>query len=90
MIHTMAHKALTLAVQPRPLQVLAHLANTPGPVSKWALVDRLQPGADDDGVLLTYISRLRDALGNDAIETIRGVGYQLTEKGRAAYAALRG
>jgi len=77
-------------LHPRPQFVLDLLAAAPGPVGRWELVDRLSPGADDDGVLRTYISRLRDFLGDDAIETARGVGYVLTEKGRAAYASLTG
>lgn len=77
-----------MTLPPRPLFILSCLAEHPGPVSRWDLVDQLTPGADDDGVLRTYISRLRDFLGDDAISTARGVGYQLTEKGRAAYALL--
>lgn len=73
---------------PRPRFILDQLATAAGPVNRWALVDQLSPGADDDGVLRTYISRIRDFLGDDAIVTARGVGYQLTEKGRAAYALL--
>lgn len=76
-------------LQPRPRFVLDTLAAAEGPVDRWSLVNQLRiKPADDDGPLRTYISRLRDFLGDDAIATVRGVGYQLTEKGRAAYALL--
>jgi DNA-binding response OmpR family regulator len=80
---------MTAALTPRPRALLDRLAAVDGPVDRWALVDqlRIRP-ADDDGPLRTYISRLRDFLGDDAIATVRGVGYRLTEKGRAAYALL--
>lgn len=80
--------SLAASLQPRPLLILSRLAEHSGPVSRWALVDEISPGADDDGVLRTYISRLRDFLGDDAIKTARGIGYQLTEQGRAKYAKL--
>ena len=70
---------------PRPRQILDRLAEHPGPVSRWALVDQIAPGSEDDGVLRTYISRLRDALGQefsfappadyglDSVDTIRAM-----------------
>lgn len=76
------------ALPPRPRFILDRLATAAGPVDRWELVDQLSPGAADDAMLRTYISRLRDFLGDGAIVTARGVGYQLTEKGRAAYALL--
>lgn len=79
---------MAATLHPRSRFVLDLLAEAPGPVNRWELVDRLAPGADDDAILRTYISRLRDFLGDDAITTARGVGYVLTEKGRAAYALL--
>lgn len=73
---------------PRTRFVLDQLAAADGPLNRWRLVDQLAPGAEDDGVLRTYISRLRDFLGDDAIRTARGIGYQLTELGREKYARL--
>lgn len=64
--------------------VLDLLANASAPMSRWQLVDVLAPGAADDNVPAVYISRLRSKLGHDAIRTVRGVGYVLTEAGRAA------
>lgn len=54
-------------------------------MSRWQLVDVLAPGADDANVPAIHISRLRSKLGHDAIRTVRGVGYVLTEAGRAAF-----
>lgn len=76
------------ALQPRPRMLLDRLAEADGPVDRWSLLGNLRLSVDDEGVLRTYISRLRDVLGPDAIATVRHVGYQLTEKGRAAYARL--
>lgn len=90
MIHPNAHKALTEAARlyPRSKGILGTLANTPGPVSKWMLVDMFWPTAADDTPLRMHIHHLRTALGRDAIVTIRGIGYQLTDKGRAAMALM--
>jgi DNA-binding response OmpR family regulator len=80
---------MTMVLTPRPRMVLDRLAEAEGPVDRWALVRFLGLKApDDEGVLRTYISRLRDFLGDDAIATVRHRGYQLTEKGRAAYARM--
>lgn len=77
-----------MTIHPRCLVVLEVLASAPGPVARWDLVDRLCRRSEDDGVLRTYVSRLRAALGADSIITVRGVGYQLTDKGRAASVML--
>ena len=34
----------------------------------------------DDNTLTVHVSRLRDKIGKDRIETVRGVGYRYTEK----------
>lgn len=80
----------TATLGPRSLFLLAKLAAADGPVNRWDLAVQLAgtPRADDDGVVRTYVSRLRDVLGDDAIETVRHAGYRLTAKGRAAYALL--
>jgi DNA-binding response OmpR family regulator len=78
-----------MTLTPRASFILDLLAEANGPVRRWDLVDRIAPGSDDDGVLRLYICRIRDVLGDDAISTARGLGYQLTEKGRAAYDRLR-
>ena len=34
----------------------------------------------DDNTLTVHVSRLREKIGKDRIETVRGVGYRYTEK----------
>jgi DNA-binding response OmpR family regulator len=77
------------ALSGRPRLILDRLAESDGPVDRWDLVDEITPGATDDTVLRTYVSRLRSALGAGAIATSRGLGYELTQEGRAAYARLK-
>lgn len=71
-------------LRPREQFVFDLLARAKAPMSRWQLVDVLAPGACDANVPAIHISRLRRKLGHDAIRTIRGEGYVLTEAGRLA------
>jgi DNA-binding response OmpR family regulator len=72
----------------REAHVAALLSAAPGPLSRWQLIDAMQLGFEDDGVVRLHICRLRDKLGDDAIRTLRGVGYELTDAGRKALKQL--
>ena len=62
----------------RECSLLAVLARRPQQIfSRSELLDRVFTGADDDGVVDTYVHYLRRTLGAPVVRTVRGVGYQL-------------
>lgn len=50
-------------------------------VQRWALLDGLSSSDDALHVLAVYLVHIRAAVGRESIQTIRGVGYQLTAAG---------
>ena len=62
----------------RECSLLEVLARRPQQIfSRAELVSRVFTGADDDGVVDTYVHYLRRKLGTPVVRTVRGVGYQL-------------
>jgi DNA-binding response OmpR family regulator len=63
----------------REFELLCALAAEPGKVITRALLERTSPTADDSAsnALDVHIYNLRKKLGNNRIETVRGVGYAL-------------
>ena len=62
----------------RECSLLEVLARRPQQIfSRSELVSRVFTGADDDGVVDTYVHYLRRKLGTPVVRTVRGIGYQL-------------
>jgi two-component system OmpR family response regulator len=65
----------------REWQVLEALLQRAGRVVSKADLEALMLGLDGDvasNALEVHVSRLRRKLGNDVIETVRGLGYRVT------------
>ncbi len=69
---------------PTEFQLLSVLAKNAGIiVSRSTLLERIwdiDGDYIDDNTLSVHVSRLRDKIGKNRIETVRGVGYRYTEK----------
>jgi two-component system response regulator QseB len=64
----------------RECSLLEVLARRPQQIfSRSELLDLVFTGADDDGVVDTYVHYLRRKLGAPVVRTVRGLGYQLGE-----------
>jgi len=64
----------------RECSLLELLARRPQQIfSRSELLDRVFTGADEDGVVDTYVHYLRRKLGTPVVRTVRGLGYQLGE-----------
>ena len=64
----------------RECSLLEVLARRPQQIfSRSELLDRVFTGADEDGVVDTYVHYLRRKLGTPVVRTVRGLGYQLGE-----------
>ena len=62
----------------RECSLLEVLARRPQQIfSRSELLVRVFTGADDDGVVDTYVHYLRRKLGTRVVRTVRGLGYQL-------------
>lgn len=67
----------------RPFQVLLALAEDPGRLYRKVEIEQRVWGAAMHGRALdVQVKRLREAIGPDAIRTVRGVGYSLEAEGR--------
>jgi DNA-binding response OmpR family regulator len=76
-----------------PAQFLRVLRNARGRVVPHLQVLDALPGNDDRGLTLlsVYACRVRSSLGHSALESVRGVGYRLSQGGLALAArALEG
>ena len=66
-----------VALSEREAMLLSVLVRHPGHVfTRAELVRTVFEGADDDGVVDTYVHYLRRKLGRPVVETVRGVGYR--------------
>jgi two-component system response regulator QseB len=66
-----------IALSEREAMLLTVLARHPRRVfSRAELVGTVFEGADDEGVVDTYVHYLRRKLGRPVVETVRGVGYR--------------
>ena len=77
-----------LRLQPRSARILSLLYAANGFVSKDRLCMYLWPNGADEPAdtsvnIAQHICRLRAQLGHDTIETAFGMGFALTDKGRA-------
>lgn len=67
--------------------IIAHLYTLDGKTMALGRMEDDMPHHSDDGdrsnVARVMISRVRKAMGTDAIETVRGTGYRMTEIGIA-------
>ena len=66
-----------VALSEREAMLLTVLVRHPGHVfTRAELVRTVFEGADDDGVVDTYVHYLRRKLGRPVVETVRGIGYR--------------
>ena len=66
-----------VALSEREAMLLTVLARHPGHVfTRAELVRTVFEGADDEGVVDTYVHYLRRKLGRPVVETVRGIGYR--------------
>lgn len=61
----------------RECDLLDHLARQPRRVFSRRDLIEVFPGAEEEGIVDTYVHYLRRKLGRGIIRTVRGVGYQL-------------
>jgi DNA-binding winged helix-turn-helix (wHTH) protein/tetratricopeptide (TPR) repeat protein len=68
-----------LALEPRPFDVLVHLLRQRHrAVSSTELLDRLwPPGVGSEAAVARAVMKIRQALGDDAVRTVRRAGYRL-------------
>ena len=67
-----------LGLSAREADVLLHLARAPKRVfSRAELLEAAFDGANDEGLVDTYVHYLRRKLGRECVLTVRGVGYRL-------------
>ncbi|MBQ6419516.1 MAG: response regulator transcription factor [Clostridia bacterium] len=73
-----------ILLTPTEFQLLSVLVKNAGViVPRGTLLERIwdiDGDFIDDNTLTVHVSRLRDKIGKDRIETVRGVGYRYTEK----------
>lgn len=71
-------------ITPSPQRVLDRLIRSVGPVDCWELLREIDARSTttETVTLRVYIHRLRESLGPDAIKTIRGKGYALSNEAR--------
>ena len=73
-----------ILLTPTEFQLLSVLVKNAGViVPRGALLEKIwdiDGDFIDDNTLSVHVSRLRDKIGKDRIETVRGVGYRYTEK----------
>lgn len=66
-----------VALSEREAMLLSVLVRHPGHVfTRAELVRTVFEGADDEGVVDTYVHYLRRKLGRPVVETVRGIGYR--------------
>ncbi len=76
--HTLEINNKTHKLSPQECELLKLLAFSRGRVVlKDEIYDALWSGKENSSALRVYISKLKDLLGDDKIENIRGVGYLL-------------
>lgn len=82
--------------QPAPARVALALLSRNGRPASYASLAECVPAKDhasdrdDYRVIIVYARHVRRFLGNDALQTIHGVGYRLTEIGADKLRALLG